>query len=159
MMLQNGMGWLVIFMMGVMWMAGCSGGGEGLCSEPHNISQYKALGKTHQWRHPDWLIQNISIARIENESLGLQKRLDSLALFAYIGDPTPRELRELRTVASEKTTPKKLQEAIRAYLDKAYDKSLNEEEPSSQERAVENEANESSATRSLSMRPRGDSGL
>jgi len=145
--------------MGIVWMAGCSGGRVGLCSEPHSISQYKASSKTYQWRHPDWLIQNISIARVENESLGLQKRLDSLALFAYIGEPTPRELRELRTVSSRTTTPKKLREAIRAYLDQAHDKSMNEDKPSSQERAGENEANESSATRSLSMRPRGDSGL
>ncbi len=145
--------------MGVMWMAGCSGGGEGLCSEPHNIPQYKTLGKTHQWRHPDWLIQNISVARIENESLGLQKRLDSLALFAYIGEPTPRELRELRTVASATTTPKKLRKAIKAYLEETHDKLMNEDEPSHQERAGENEANESSATRGLSMRPPVDSGL
>ena len=145
--------------MGVMWMAGCSGGGVGLCSEPHSISQYKASSKTYQWRHPDWLIQNISVARVENESLGLKKRLDSLALFVYIGEPTPRELRELSTVASRTTTPKKLRETIRAYLDRAHDKSMNEDEPSSQERAGENEANESSATRSLSMRPRGDSGM
>ena len=158
-MLQNGMGRFVMLAMGVVWMAGCSGGGVGLCSEPHNIPQYKASGKAYQWRHPDWLIQNISIARVENESLGLQKRLDSLALFAYIGEPTPRELRELRTVASRTTTPKKLREAIRAYLDRAHDKSMNDNKPSSQERAGENEANESSATRSLSMRPRGDSGL
>jgi hypothetical protein len=158
-MFQNGMGRFLILAMGVVWMAGCSGGGVGLCSEPHSISQYKASSKTYQWRHPDWLIQNISIARVENESLGLQKRLDSLALFAYIGEPTPRELRELRTVASRTTTPNKLREAIRAYLDQAHDKSMNEDEPSSQERAGENEANESSATRSLSMRPRGDSGL
>ena len=158
-MFRNGMIQPVVLAMGILWMVGCSGGGAGLCSEPHSISQYKALGKPHQWRHPDWLIQNISIARIENESLGLQKRLDSLALFAYIGEPTPRELRELRTVVSATTTPKKLRKAIKAYLEETQDKSMNEDEPSHQERAGENEANSSSATRGLSMRPPVDSGL
>jgi hypothetical protein len=137
-MIQNGMIWLVVLATGILWMVGCSGGGAGLGSEPHNISQYKALGETHQWRHPDWLIQNISIARIENESLGLQKRLDSLALFAYMGEPTPRELRELRTVVSATTTPEKLRKSIKAYLENTHDKSMNEDEPSHQERAGDN---------------------
>jgi hypothetical protein len=69
-------------------------------------------------RHPDALIQSVSLARVQNYELLTQRRLDALALYDYLGQADDDAVRELRVVASDPRQPKEVRHAIVAYLKK-----------------------------------------
>ena len=69
-------------------------------------------------RHPDALIQSVSLARVQNHELSTQRRLDALALYDYLGQADDDAVRELRVVASDPRQPKDVRHAIVAYLKK-----------------------------------------
>ena len=100
-------------------IAGCEK--RQLNPEPRTVRDYKTMSSRDRRRHPDALIQSVSLARVQNDELSTQRRLDALALYAYLGQADDDAVRELRMVASDPRQPKKVRLAIAAYLkEKGY---------------------------------------
>lgn len=89
-----------------------------LNSEPRTVRDYKAMSSRDRRRHPDALIQSVSLARVQNDELSTQRRLNALALYAYLGQVDDDAAGELRIVANDPRQPKEVRDAIADYLKK-----------------------------------------